>query len=124
MNKKTIILHACFLIIALMHHNQLYTMKLHECGTCPAAFSSRAALMQHIRIHTGETPFTCEPCNKKFNQKSSYNRHILSKDHLYNTIDDQPINHTTKLLTTNNISMTKKCTCLLCSHQRSIKNKK
>ncbi|KAF0306360.1 Zinc finger protein 728 [Amphibalanus amphitrite] len=44
------------------------------CPHCPAAYSNRGSLVNHMSIHSGRT--VCEACGKVFSTVSSRNRHI------------------------------------------------
>lgn len=46
------------------------------CPTCKKYYASPSNLRVHMRIHTGERPYTCDHCKKTFNQLGSYKRHL------------------------------------------------
>ena len=40
-----------------------------KCNECNKKFARKAYLTKHTRTHTGEKPFKCDTCNKKFREK-------------------------------------------------------
>ena len=52
-------------------------LKLREekCDICHKAFYAKNDLLKHSRIHTGEKPFECKFCQKKFSIRSHVKRH-------------------------------------------------
>ena len=50
--------------------------KPYPCDICGRRFSVGHNLNVHKRIHTGERPFDCKFCDKSYRQKSAFNSHL------------------------------------------------
>ncbi|KAI4455349.1 zinc finger protein [Holotrichia oblita] len=59
------------------HMRTAHTTK-HICEVCGLKCASNANLIEHMRTHTGDRPFSCEMCGKGFAQRSTLATHIKS----------------------------------------------
>lgn len=52
--------------------------RLHKCPFCPYTAKQKGILKRHIRCHTGERPFPCEVCGKRFTRQEHLRTHATS----------------------------------------------
>jgi len=52
----------------------------YKCSYCQITFRSRAAMMRHFLMHTGERPFKCSKCSNSYKARDTLLKHI--KTHL------------------------------------------
>ena len=57
------------------------TKKTHQCHFCNKLFANSFRLKIHVRVHTGEKPFKCEPCNQAFSDRSNFVKHKQTRTH-------------------------------------------
>ncbi|WAR18121.1 ZN561-like protein [Mya arenaria] len=53
-------------------------LKRHVCQVCGTGFTRPNHLNIHMRIHTGEKPFSCHLCGKAFAAKRTLQRHMIT----------------------------------------------
>ncbi|XP_039992351.1 zinc finger protein 770-like [Xiphias gladius] len=66
---------------------QQRTSTLHQCHTCSKCFPSGSKLQRHMMTHTGQRPFGCEMCGKRFRQKTHLRVHC--RTHLWSRYQKQ-----------------------------------
>ena len=60
------------------------TCKMHSCLFCGKIFDRHDHMIRHVRIHTGEKPWSCDICLRRFNTSTSLKRHQIT--HLNTTV--------------------------------------
>ncbi|KFM61536.1 Zinc finger protein 500, partial [Stegodyphus mimosarum] len=48
----------------------------YQCGECFYSCDKSDHFKRHIMTHTGERPHLCPFCNRRFTDKSNFNRHV------------------------------------------------
>ncbi|XP_062871333.1 zinc finger and BTB domain-containing protein 17 [Trichomycterus rosablanca] len=61
--------------IAERSESRPYSSIIHKCEDCGKKFTHTGNFRRHIRIHTGEKPFTCRDCNKAFSDPAACKAH-------------------------------------------------
>ncbi|XP_018336364.1 zinc finger protein 808-like [Agrilus planipennis] len=63
-------------------------VKKFGCDFCPKMFSAKNKLRRHMYSHTGELPFSCYVCEKKFTDRSYVKHHLRSVHNIQEVSQD------------------------------------
>ncbi|XP_042901460.1 zinc finger protein 672-like isoform X5 [Parasteatoda tepidariorum] len=53
-------------------------LALHFCSTCDYSTWNKAHLKRHMAVHTGEKPFACPVCGRRFSLKWNMKSHMVT----------------------------------------------
>uniref|UniRef100_A0A3B5KVG5 Zinc finger and BTB domain containing 8B n=1 Tax=Xiphophorus couchianus TaxID=32473 RepID=A0A3B5KVG5_9TELE len=100
-----------------------YLIKLHKCPFCPYTAKQKGIMKRHIRCHTGERPFPCPMCGKRFTRQEHLRTHALSVHRHYWPVSCKSCRRT---FTGSNVSpglrrfgICDSCNCVTTTHEDS-----
>ena len=68
-----------------------------SCSHCPKRFRSMRNLENHSRIHTGEKPFKCRTCGRRFTTSSGLCQHFKKSSGCRRNLEDTTGSYTANL---------------------------